>query len=358
MSNKILLGLVVILVVLIAIVTFGNKGNTTPENSEQIKIGLVLPLTGPYAEMGNYFKQGYEWKVEELQKAGVPIKLYIEDTASDNKQAVSAFSKLVDTDGVKIVFTTISSVSMLLKPIAEEKHVLLWADASHPRLMDGTSYLLRHSNVATDHVKYIFDAAKRAGAKKIGLIYQADDFGLAVRDYTEATAKQAGFEIVAEQVQVGSNDFRSSLSKLVAQKVDFMSHVVAGPGAGILIKQSRDIGFKGGIHSYGVGLSPAAAETAGVAAKGVYYQAFVPNANFSADYEAKYGQIAGKTNLSYLTYTDMEILAKAIQGTGDSTPEKLIAYIKAMGQFTGKYDKAVMKPNGDMILTTETRQWE
>lgn len=356
MSNKILIGLLVVVIVIVALVSFSGKSEKA--NLEEIKIGLVLPLTGPYAEMGNYFKQGYEWKAEELQKAGVPIKLYVEDTASDNKQAVSAFTKLVDTDGVKIVFTTISSVSMLLKPLAEEKYVLLWADASHPKLMEGTSYLLRHSNVATDHVKYIFDAAKRAGAKKIGLIYQADDFGLAVRDYTEATAKSAGFDVVTEQVQMGSNDFRSSLSKLVAAKVDFMSHVVAGPGAGMLIKQSRDMGFNGGIHSYGIGLSPAAAETAGEAGKGVYYQAFIANNDFYTDYEKRYGKLAGKTNLSYVTYTDMEILAKAINDTKSVVPETLIAYIKKMGSFVGKYDNAEIRPNGDMIMTTKTLQWE
>src|SRR5215470_1958738 len=67
-------------------------------SAEPLKIGMVAPLTGSYAEEGSYSIQGAKLAAEEVNKTGGvlgrPIELVIEDDQTTNPGVVLAFSKL------------------------------------------------------------------------------------------------------------------------------------------------------------------------------------------------------------------------------------------------------------------------
>ena len=66
--------------------------------TDPIKIGIVAPLTGPFAESGRYQTQGARLAADEINKAGGllgrPLELVTEDDQSTNPGIVLAFSKL------------------------------------------------------------------------------------------------------------------------------------------------------------------------------------------------------------------------------------------------------------------------
>jgi branched-chain amino acid transport system substrate-binding protein len=68
--------------------------------ADPIKIGMVVPLTGPIADAGRYGTQGAKLAVEEVNNAGGvlgrPLELVIEDDQSLNPATVLAFTKLAD----------------------------------------------------------------------------------------------------------------------------------------------------------------------------------------------------------------------------------------------------------------------
>ena len=68
--------------------------------ADPIKIGMVVPLTGPIADAGRYGTQGAKLAVEEVNKAGGvlgrQLELVIEDDQSLNPATVLAFTKLAD----------------------------------------------------------------------------------------------------------------------------------------------------------------------------------------------------------------------------------------------------------------------
>jgi branched-chain amino acid transport system substrate-binding protein len=65
---------------------------------ETIKIGMVLPVTGPAADSGKYALTGAKIALDRVNKAGgvlgKPIELITEDDQTTNPGAVLAFSKL------------------------------------------------------------------------------------------------------------------------------------------------------------------------------------------------------------------------------------------------------------------------
>ncbi|HYM01542.1 MAG TPA: ABC transporter substrate-binding protein, partial [Stellaceae bacterium] len=77
-----------------AALTIGN----TARAADPIKIGMVVPLTGPGAESGRFQGNGAKLAVEEVNKAGGvmgrPLELVIEDDQTTNPGVVLAFSKV------------------------------------------------------------------------------------------------------------------------------------------------------------------------------------------------------------------------------------------------------------------------
>src|SRR5437016_14401376 len=73
--------------------------------ASEIKIGAVLPLTGPFVASGTYFKQGYTMAIDEVNQAGgldvggrkYTIGLTILDDGSDATRSRSLVVQ-IDTD--------------------------------------------------------------------------------------------------------------------------------------------------------------------------------------------------------------------------------------------------------------------
>lgn len=99
-----------------------------PVEKEPIKIGTILPFTGPVAELGPKFLAGLELALEEAnyEVAGRPIELIVEDSATDVTTGLEKFKKLVDKDKVHIVIGPLmGDTHLAMAPYAAEKKVLV-----------------------------------------------------------------------------------------------------------------------------------------------------------------------------------------------------------------------------------------
>ncbi len=349
---------VLLVVLAVGAVWYSLRAKQTSQPFEQeIKVGLILPLTGPAASIGELFKNSMEWKAEQLRSEGIPIRLYIEDTASDPKHAITAFQKLQSIHGVRLFYTTLSSASVALLPLAEKENVLLSAGATHPALTNGTKHVLRHANVITHDALLIRDFARDRQLQKVGLVFQQDDWGLAMGDNIQKLLKAEGITTATETILVGATDTRSSLAKVLSSKPDAIVLGAIGPTAGLLVKQAREQGYQGILYSsVGFVLTPDATKIAGESAKGMWYQTYVRNVAFEEAYKERFGHAPGI--VSFATYTDLELLAAAIRVTQSTDPSKLVPYIKKLGTFQGTYEKVRINPNGDILLDTVVQVWK
>jgi len=124
---KIIIGIIVA-VIIIGGIWYGVIRK--PGEKEVIKIGAIWHLTGPMSGIGEIFRNGALFAIDEINaKGGIngkKIILEIEDGQSDVKNSVSAFVKLVDVIGIKYIHSHGSAMSLALKPLVEEKKVLLF----------------------------------------------------------------------------------------------------------------------------------------------------------------------------------------------------------------------------------------
>jgi len=128
-SKKItIISTVILAIALIAVFSFSQAGtgffSLQPEKEETIKIGAILPLSGKYGYIGGYMAEGLEMAKDEINSSGSvngrKLEIVYEDSLADTKTGISAYQKLARIDGVNVVFTTISGVSLGIAPLAEE----------------------------------------------------------------------------------------------------------------------------------------------------------------------------------------------------------------------------------------------
>jgi branched-chain amino acid transport system substrate-binding protein len=323
--------------------------------SGEIRIGAILPLTGRGAGLGHSLQTGLLLASKQINQAGgiagMPVRLLVEDTESEPKNAASAFKKLTEIDQAKIIFTVMSSQCLALKPLAESAGVLLFADCAHPEVTKDTTYVLRHSNIANRDAEVMAKAVRAAGYDGIAVLFQRDDWGVAFTDTFTGLMSGQNARFVSEEFLPDQSDLRPQLTRLKAKEPQALLIVSFGPAIGLAIKQARELGYKGAIYtSIGFVLTPEARTIAGESAEGIFYQTYEAKPAFAREYQQAFGEEAPL--LGQMTYTDMELIKQAIEQTGSHEPREIAAYIKGLGAFAGRFEKVAIQTNGDIPVQT------
>ncbi len=94
-------------------------------DSNAIVIGASLPMTGGFSVNGVKHREGYELCVDLInEKGGIldrPVEIAINDNRSDTEAALSQYERLINVDGVDVLFGTFSSrLTFPVSAIAEQ----------------------------------------------------------------------------------------------------------------------------------------------------------------------------------------------------------------------------------------------
>src|ERR1700749_3584296 len=118
--------------VVVAIVVIGGgwwllsshpANNTSGANGPTIKIGLILPLTGPQANIGEAGKNAADLAIAKINADSslkYKYELDIQDDSFDPAKTVSAVQKLLSVDQVNAVISVGSGPGNVVAPIAEK----------------------------------------------------------------------------------------------------------------------------------------------------------------------------------------------------------------------------------------------
>src|SRR6187402_2557156 len=113
-------------------------GCTSVDDSKEVKIGVMLPLTGEGATWGNNAKNAIQLAIDEIDRRPTRFKykFIFEDSRTDAKTAVTSFTKLTQVDKVKYsIVDMISSNVLAIAPIAnKDKVIILSPGASSPAI--------------------------------------------------------------------------------------------------------------------------------------------------------------------------------------------------------------------------------
>jgi len=275
--------------------------------TEKVKVGAILPMTGTFSFYGEDQRTGIEVALEEV---GDKVEVLYEDSAGDNAKAVTAFDKLTNVDGSEIVITSTSWISNAVYSQAADANVLqaIIASAAFKRTRDDKA--VRFTVDVKDEAPYILDYLKNFN--KVAVLHLNNDYG---KVWAEILKKNLPV-VAIEAYNPGDQDVSTQLTKIKAADPDVLVLVSTGKEGGLFAKKARELGINVPLASQRPIQSPELLQ-AGDAVEGLVYSypAYDVNHKFVSRYKEKFGK--EPTVFAAEAYDSVITITKAIEQCGE-----------------------------------------
>ena len=314
----------------LAVIVAACSGGDDADQAVPFRIGVMESLTGPGETYGTVASQAKQMAADEINAAGGingrRLEFVVEDSKCGAQDAISAYNKLTKVDGLRIILgPSCSSAMLAVAPLAEADGVILFSGlASNPDIANAGDYIFRTQisdvQVGIDTGNTLWED----GIRTLATITETTDYAEGVRRTSVAQFEQRGGRAVAaEKYQSDTIDFRTQLAKLFAVNPDAL-HIAPQSefSAGAIIKQAREVGYRGPIYAETVSVGTTALDIAGDAATGMK----AITADLDPDNEKAQEVLADfRERYSYVTlpwhlgsaYDDVYIAAECLKQTGD-----------------------------------------
>jgi branched-chain amino acid transport system substrate-binding protein len=274
------------------------------DTSEPIMLGVSGPLTGPNAQYGAQWKQGFDLALDEIQAAGGingrKLAYTFEDSQSDPRQSVAIAQKFVSDPKIVMELGDFSSpASMAASPIYQRAGLVQFGFTnSHPDFTKGGDFMWSTSVSQADEQPLLaLYAVRHLGLKKLAVLHQNTDWGRTSRDYFVNAAKADGAEVVITEGYIADDrDFRSTLVRVRDANPDGLILISYYSDGALIARQARQIGLKQTICAANSVYSPKFLELGGEAVEDVHLGTrYFPEdprpevRKFVGGFKAKYG---------------------------------------------------------------------
>ncbi len=291
--------------------------------TEEMPIGMAVPLTGPFAEpYGLPMQRGFELALEEINMISDANLIFTTvDTQSTLEGGIAAVQKLVNQGLPVIVGIGISMHSEAVFPVAQENSVVAFDSLSSAAGLSTLGDYIFRAGLATNllNPSGVMVTQEKLGYQKVATIYDASD--TYATSSNEEITKALGISnveiLTAETFHAGDTDFSQQLTNIMNMAPEALFISALTPEMVQIIVQARDIGIPHTVHLIVPDLTRSEVQKVGAAAEGAITfvgwsrlsntpgnQAFVEN------YRAKYG-IEPKPWAAQ-SYATLSILANAI----------------------------------------------
>ncbi len=332
------------------------------DNIQELKIGVIFPLTGENASYGEKGQKAINIAVADVNKESVAHKkvtVIYEDSRAEPTSGATAIQKLISIDNVPAVIGDIvSAVTLAAAPIAEKnKVVLLSPTSSAPAITEAGQFIYRIWPSDLAEGKAIAEFARKKGYARAAILHLNNDYGIAIAKIFKETFEAEGAQVVLHEGYLETTkDFRAVLTKLVKENPEVV--YVAGyfGDTARILKQAREIGYKSQFLATTAIEDNKFIEIAGDATEGVIYplatgfDAKSDNpevARFVEEFQKQYGYEPGWVEAqSYDAFMLIYKAASTIDGKIDGLQIK--RFFDSMSEFEGVTGKFKFDENGDV----------
>jgi branched-chain amino acid transport system substrate-binding protein len=364
------------IVIALALVLCAAQPALADKVATPIPIGIAVAQTSNVALFGQEQVNGAKIAEERINAAGgvngVKIALVFQDTAGDEAGAVNAFQNLLNRDKVvAIIGPTLSQQAFAANPIADRAKTPVVGPSNTAKGIPEIGEFVGRisapmSQVAPHSVKQAMKI--KPDLKRVAVLYaQNDAFSSSETVTFQDAVKDLGLETVTVQkFQTTDTDFTTQVTAVLGANADLV--IISGLAAdsGNLVKQLRQLGYKGLIVG-GNGLnSPNMFPVCGALCNDILVaQAYSPgtvdknpvNKDFAAAFEAAYKK--GPAQFSAQAYAAVQVIAEALAKIEKETGKKIADFELAdlrvalnaalrTGSYLTPVGEISLKPSGEV----------
>lgn len=220
---------------------------TCSSEKNKIKLGAIIALSGPASNHVDV-RDGMLLAVEEVNKRGgingEKIDLVVRDSESDPEVGLRAFEEIESEDRPIMYFSTLSSVSKAISPLAEKNKVILMGlVVAAPDFTENKEWTYRFYPTSEDEAKSVLFLTKYLKIKSLGILYQNEAYGISVSNKLAEKIKGSGGIVVSEPFNVKNPDLSGAIERLM--DVDAVCMVGYASNIVLALRQLRESGYTG-----------------------------------------------------------------------------------------------------------------
>ncbi len=310
-------------------------------SAQEIKVGVLLPLTGKLSRVGGIERDSFVMATEEINNAdgihGRKIELIIKDTASKPENARLALNKLITEDKIIVVGGGCSSPATYeAAALAHKKKIpFLINTASADKITEeGWKYVFRLNPPVSEYPKTLTAFLKNvARVRTTAILYEDSFFGRFALKKFLRVCKTSGFKIVMRRGYAANRvDFKPLLIRLVKKKPDFVYLVTHAADTAMIMQQAKELNFSPKLfvwHAPGL-TTPESYRYAGEASAYLFSQGlWSPDLPYpgAGNYYDKFFEIFGSPPDYHgaQAYAAMNVIADALKRSKSLTPKDVRA---------------------------------
>lgn len=294
------------------------------DKKEVIKIGVILPLTGGAAFVGQPMKNAIMLALEKHKN----IDIVFNDSKASPKDSVAIYKQLRQQGIKHFIGPATSGGALAIAPIVENDKdvVIISPSASNYKLSQYKNFNRVELSDKQGATKQALLAYKKLGWTNISILYINNEYGTGVSQEFAKQFKRLGGNInISSAYNQETTNFRNHINKISNFKNDAI-FIVAQNKYPVIIKQLRELKDNTTIYATPVIKDSNTFETLGTFAGKIifaYYGQFNTNnelelsANFKQAYQNKYQQPA--TYYAALAYDSIQLLLNKIRGKSNNT---------------------------------------
>lgn len=325
-------------------------GSIGAAHAQNIKIGLPVPLTGPYGAEAKDQVKNAELAVAEFNQAGGlngrKAELLVRDDKLNPGEAATRALELIEKDQVNFVIGGLSAATQLsINNVTKQRKVLYisisQSDAIN-EIADASAYTFHEAlnpHMTTQAVgRYVFKKGMKVAFLTADYAYGHE----MTRGFTRV-AKEMGAEVVGEvKHPLGAQDYSTFLPRIKAMNPDVLVFNNFGNDNRIAIKQAADFGIKKNarfvtpILTYTARIAGGASTYEGVIGGTQYYWELENNTPSSKSFNAAFKAANnGRFPSDYgaMAYSAVKSLLMAVKQSGSTDTEKVAQSLRGL-----KYD--------------------
>lgn len=341
----------IVAIILIFLIVMLAGCTATQASTKTIKVGAILPLSGPVSIFGNWAREGMDLALDDI--GDNTISIVYEDSKLDSKEGITAFTKLTDIDDAQIIISSMSAVSVPLIPLAQEQNIPLFLqDVTTPNIAAGKSVVLRHFIQSDREASALADyALNTLQIRRIGILHVNDEAGKGAQDaFQKIFTEKGGGVLSVESFDAQDKDMRTQILKLQKQPIEGIYLFGNGPSWATALKQIKELGFNGKIFTNTAMFIKNFRDIAGNAIEGVYFTYPYADQNspstqkFVSLYKTKYGREPALQ--AYYAWDIVHVLAKVIEKNNGAQLKQTIIEFK---EFDGAFGTTTITEDGEFL---------
>ena len=223
---------------------------------EGVPVGAVLALSGNANVYGQDQRVGLNLALAAMNGNGgingTPLRLAIEDSGSDDPGANAAMTLQINRGMLAIIGPTLSQQAFAADPIAQRRGVPVVAPSNTATGIPQIGHFISRVSAGSGVIAPLSIAKAlqlNPGIRRAAVFYAQDDaYSTAETVVFQKALSDRGLKpVTVQRTNLADSDFQSQISSTLALKPDLIVLSLQGVDGGNLVRQLRELGYRGTI---------------------------------------------------------------------------------------------------------------